>query len=406
MSGKKSKAKPVINAREAVWLIRAGKSDLDLMERYRISTKGLESLFKKLVASGEIEQGELDQRRLGFQRTHAVELVDNDVPAIPTKKVNTEDAVAAIKKGVSDTELMDLFGISARGLESLFRKLVLAGAVTQGEIDRRAITFERSHIVELTSFGPFAAEKATISSGDAVQAIRMGLTDAELMTRYGISPSGLESLFKKLVKSGKISREELDRRSRSLAWADQAYVPGEGSDAGMWEYPVLETRTRGTLTQLLWEFRAYFFAGFGTAVAIMVAVALTLFVAGALPFMAKKPAKKPPDPLMVEILALQKEAEETIRTLEDIVKVSLRPGKYKESASAYQTPVGNDEEINQLAYKGCMEDCEQTFSTKEEDDQLLMVNCKMRCMSQYNRRIKQIKERFYSKPLKSRPVPQ
>ena len=398
MAEKKNKAKPVINAREAVWLIRAGKSDLDLMEKYRISTKGLESLFNKLVKSGEIEQAELNQRRLSFQRTHAVELVDNAVPVIPTKKINTEEAIEAIKRGMSDAELMDQFGISARGLESLYKKLVLAGAVTQSEIDRRAYTFERSHVVELTSYGLPTAEKATISSGDALQAIRVGLTDAELMGRYGISPSGLESLFKKLVQAGKITQEELDRRTRSLAWADQAYVPAEADTPGSLEIPLWEARTRGTLAQLLWEYRAYFAAGFGTAVAIMVAVAITLFFTGALPLFAKQ-AKKPASPVMTEIIALQTEAEDTIRTLEDIVKVSVRTGPYEGARVAYRDPSVPEPDFDNTQYKSCMDDCVRSFSSKEDDDQLLLVNCKLQCMAQYNQRIKKLKERFYSRPL-------
>ncbi len=398
MAGKKNKAKPVINAREAVWLIRAGKSDLDLMEKYRISTKGLESLFNKLVKSGEIEQAELNQRRLSFQRTHAVELVDNAAPVIPTKKINTEEAIDAIKRGMSDAELMDKFGISARGLESLYKKLVLAGAVTQSEIDRRAYTFERSHVVELTSYGFPAAEKAAISSGDAIQAIRLGLTDAELMGRYGISPSGLDSLFKKLVEAGKITREELDRRARSLAWADQAFEFTEPDNPGIFETPLWETRTRGTLTQLLWEYKAYFAAGFGTAVAIMVAVSVTLFFTGALPFLAKQ-AKKPVSPVMKDILALQTEAEDTIRTLEDILKVSVRSGPYEGAHVAYRDPSVPEENLDNTGYKSCMDDCARSFSGKAEDEQLLFVNCKLQCMSQYNQRIKKLKERFYSRPL-------
>jgi hypothetical protein len=300
---------------------------------------------------------------------------------------------------MGDAALMDKFCISARGLESLYRKLVLAGAVTQNEIDRRAVTFDRSHVVELTSFGPPSAEKATISSGDAVQAIRLGLTDAELMSRYGISPSGLESLFSKLVKSRKITREELERRARSLAWSDQAFVPGNEANAGIWEPPHLEARTRGAFTQLFWEYKTYFAAGFTTAVAIMGAVALTLFFTGVIPYWARA-TKQPATPAMKEILALQDQAEDTISTLEDIIRISVRPGPYEGPSVAYRDPAATQEKIDSISYKSCMDECERSFSGKTEEDRLLLVNCKMRCMSQYNLRIKKLRERFYSRPLK------
>ncbi len=55
--------KPIINALNAVLDVRAGMDDAGLMKKYQISFKGLQSLFKKLVASGGLEQSEIDERR-------------------------------------------------------------------------------------------------------------------------------------------------------------------------------------------------------------------------------------------------------------------------------------------------------------------------------------------------------
>ncbi len=55
--------KPIINALNAVLDIRAGMDDAGLMKKYNISFKGLQSLFKKLVVSGGLEQSEIDERR-------------------------------------------------------------------------------------------------------------------------------------------------------------------------------------------------------------------------------------------------------------------------------------------------------------------------------------------------------
>jgi DNA-binding response OmpR family regulator len=54
--------KPVINAAEAANLIRSGIDDLTLMRRYNLSRKGLQSLFRKLVAAGIIHQSQLESR--------------------------------------------------------------------------------------------------------------------------------------------------------------------------------------------------------------------------------------------------------------------------------------------------------------------------------------------------------
>jgi hypothetical protein len=55
--------KAIVNAEDAVRSIRSGMTNEALMEKYEISQKGLESLFRKLIATGAIEQSDLDRRR-------------------------------------------------------------------------------------------------------------------------------------------------------------------------------------------------------------------------------------------------------------------------------------------------------------------------------------------------------
>jgi hypothetical protein len=62
------KKKAIVNAEEAVQSIRSGMSDEALMEKYELSRKGLQSLFRKLVAAGAIEQSVLDSRRSSLRR--------------------------------------------------------------------------------------------------------------------------------------------------------------------------------------------------------------------------------------------------------------------------------------------------------------------------------------------------
>ncbi len=55
--------KAIVNAEDAVRSIMSGMTDEALMEKYELSQKGLESLFRKLIATGAIEQSDLDRRR-------------------------------------------------------------------------------------------------------------------------------------------------------------------------------------------------------------------------------------------------------------------------------------------------------------------------------------------------------
>jgi hypothetical protein len=63
------KSPPRIHAQQAARDIRLGVNDFALMEKYRLSSKGLQSLFDKLISAGLITQVDLDRRHLGIDHT-------------------------------------------------------------------------------------------------------------------------------------------------------------------------------------------------------------------------------------------------------------------------------------------------------------------------------------------------
>jgi hypothetical protein len=68
-----------INAQEAARDVRSGTDDFALMDKYRLSSRGLQSMFNKLIAGGLISQLDLDRRSLGIE--HTVDLRD-DMPSL------------------------------------------------------------------------------------------------------------------------------------------------------------------------------------------------------------------------------------------------------------------------------------------------------------------------------------
>lgn len=63
-------------------------------------------------------------------------------------KVNAQDVLDDIAAGMDDARLMDKYRLSARGLESLFRKLSDAGLVTESDLNRRMPLRENTVIVD------------------------------------------------------------------------------------------------------------------------------------------------------------------------------------------------------------------------------------------------------------------
>lgn len=72
------------------------------------------------------------------------------------------------------------------------------------------------------------AEKKTISAKEVVADIKAGMSNEQLMAKYGLSARGLQTLFDKLLKAGLITQAVLDQRRVAL---DQAEKPAPGISA-------------------------------------------------------------------------------------------------------------------------------------------------------------------------------
>ena len=85
--------KAIVNAEDAVRSIRSGMTDEALMEKYEISQKGLESLFRKLIATGAIEQSDLDRRRDSLHGTGWIPSLRNP-PRLANVEKEDEEGMA------------------------------------------------------------------------------------------------------------------------------------------------------------------------------------------------------------------------------------------------------------------------------------------------------------------------
>jgi uncharacterized protein (DUF433 family) len=137
-------ARPVLDALDALLNIRSGMSDSELMAKYNLSAKGLQSLFTKLVQAGAMQQSELDERppyaeksgAISDAAAHATEGREDQCD--PTQRIMRPMEVAQdIRSGMSDAELMDKYRLSSKGLQNLFQELTSTDVLKQSELDRR-----------------------------------------------------------------------------------------------------------------------------------------------------------------------------------------------------------------------------------------------------------------------------
>ena len=66
--------KTEIRAKAALHDIRAGLDDFELMEKYKLTDKGLQSLFRKLIGAGLLSPAELDDRQSPLVSTITLDL--------------------------------------------------------------------------------------------------------------------------------------------------------------------------------------------------------------------------------------------------------------------------------------------------------------------------------------------
>jgi hypothetical protein len=147
--------KPIIDAKQALDFIRSGLDDNALMKRYKLSARGLQSLFRKLIESGAITRDELDERSSTFvarafreDENEAPDRAESVVettekphpPSDPAKDVR--EVVKDIRTGMGDDELMDKYRLTSGGLQRLFDHLLKVRMIRESDLEERNAYFD------------------------------------------------------------------------------------------------------------------------------------------------------------------------------------------------------------------------------------------------------------------------
>jgi len=206
----------VIKAIEAVQSIRSGMDDTSLMEKFNISLKGLHILFNQLVASGLLQRSELEERMSLACGTVIIDPYRAKWPDPQIEKllINAEEALNCIRSGMSDTALMRKFRLSAKGLQSLFTKLLTAKLISQSELGERLSGPQTGLLLDEQAGEHFAVGSSgpSIASTNILDVIRAGTSRDSLREQYNISDRQLDAFLDELVCKNLITQGELDIR--------------------------------------------------------------------------------------------------------------------------------------------------------------------------------------------------
>jgi uncharacterized protein (DUF433 family) len=173
-----------IDAKTFLADIKAGMPDSVLMEKYNLSTAGLESLLRGFRKSEIIRQvianDILRDLKAGILDSKKYDFFFNEAPNAGARR--SEDAISGkeiirdLRSGMKRREIMQKYGLSGEQLKKAF-ELVLG--------ERRKI-----------------AEKI---AGD----VRSGMKDSELMEKYQLSDSALQKICQRLLTEGFLEPDEI-----------------------------------------------------------------------------------------------------------------------------------------------------------------------------------------------------
>jgi hypothetical protein len=153
--------KRVIEAKAALQDIRLGMSDLELKIKYRLSSKGLRSLFRNLDEAGLL------------------------------KYVNPRQVQRDLRSGLSDSQLVDKYLLTRSDLRDLLKQVERLGLLRYPVEEDGVTSCTFSRVAEL------------------VNDIRSGMGRTELMKKFRLSGLGLRWVSMMLVGSGAINLNEI-----------------------------------------------------------------------------------------------------------------------------------------------------------------------------------------------------
>ena len=105
-----------ISAKDIINDIRGGMTDSELMDKYRLSLKGLQSIFRKLEAVKAIKPSELYGRFPGFDDTIEIEQIRKDLRdylelSLPVYEMESPEKIGSVRD-------ISTKGIGARGIKA------------------------------------------------------------------------------------------------------------------------------------------------------------------------------------------------------------------------------------------------------------------------------------------------
>jgi uncharacterized protein YjbI with pentapeptide repeats len=126
--------KTIVDGAEVLGLVRSGASNAELMRKYQLSPKGLQSLFTKLLGLGLVPQQEWDRRSIELNSASVQE--DFKLAGAETITLDLIEVLAELESGADRAILRQKYSLTNQEIDRVFAKIIEENLVTRKDLDR------------------------------------------------------------------------------------------------------------------------------------------------------------------------------------------------------------------------------------------------------------------------------
>ncbi|MGO9570333.1 MAG: hypothetical protein ACLP5H_22610 [Desulfomonilaceae bacterium] len=168
-------AKRRIDTKELVSDIRSNLSDAELMEKFKLSSRGLQRVFTKLIDSGAVMEDDLSGRSISYDDSVTLQKVRGSIRALPILSMGVYERINPQIIG----RIRDLseVGVGVSGLEAQVDELKSLVVVPDDFLDVEPLSFEAkcqwSSMGDQDKMCNAGFEITDISAGDYIKLLEL-----------------------------------------------------------------------------------------------------------------------------------------------------------------------------------------------------------------------------------------
>ncbi len=148
-----------ISVRSLEMDIRQGVKESEVLSKYRLTTRQLERLLNRMLKAGHLSDLEVmhwlkmtDSQLMRAFREGSEPQTGTQVSGgvqIERRTIRARDVVQDIRSHVTDAQLMEKYHLTAKGLESLLKKLIKHNLISRSDLSWRPVGYDDTVAIDL-----------------------------------------------------------------------------------------------------------------------------------------------------------------------------------------------------------------------------------------------------------------